>query len=183
MKTILSQSFFDRIHGKLLKIYSSPLSYLVIAAMAFYVGYNVFAIATVLAAFVCLPVVKKHLPETPPRLPKIVVVFLPFISAFLGALSSRPAQAQFFTKTKNLITSFVASSGGAGSGVTTSTQFIESVILFFQAILALYVIVGIIMTFNSMRNGDEWKDTAKMPMFVLLAGVVGDQIVGVISGK
>jgi hypothetical protein len=182
MKTILSQSFFDRIHEKLLKIYSSPPSYLVVAAMAFYVGYNIFAIAAVLAAFVCLPVVKKHLPQTPLRLPKIAGVLLPFISTFSGVLSSQPAQAQFFSKTKNLITSFVTSSGGA-AGVTTSTTFIDSIILFFQAMLAIYVIVGIIMTFNSMRNGDEWKDTAKMPMFVLLAGVVGDQIVGVISGK
>jgi hypothetical protein len=150
--------------------------------MAFYVGYNVFAIAAVLAAFVCLPAIKNHLPKTPPRLPKVVGVLLPFVSAFLGTLSSQPAQAQFFSKTKNLITSFVSSSGGS-AGVTTSNTFIDTVILFFQTILAVYVIVGIIMTFNSMRNGDEWKDTAKMPMFVLLAGVVGDQIVGVISGK
>jgi hypothetical protein len=181
MKTILSQSFFDQIHGKLLKIYSSPLSHLVVAPMAFFVGYNILAVAAVLAAFVCLPVVKKHLPKTPPRLPKIVGVFLPFVSAFLSTLSSKPAQAQFFSKTKTLLNDFVASSGS--TGISTSAKFIDSVILFIQLMLAMYVILGIVQSFNAMRSGDEWKDNAKLPAFVLFAGVVGDQLVGLITGK
>jgi hypothetical protein len=43
------------------------------------------------------------------------------------------------------------------------------------------MLIGLIQTVSAARQGDEWKDTAKMPFLVLVVGVMGDVLFGVIT--
>jgi hypothetical protein len=152
------------------EIYTNPWVYGVIAIASIVYNYQLIFLAALLNICICLT--EKKIYWT-----KSLAYFFAPLSAAIIMLNGKSANAQFFNKMKALAVKFTGSSGG-----TQSTTFIDTTILFFQLMLAIYVVVGIIQTFNAMRNGDEWKETAKLPFFVLLGGVLADISVGVIAG-
>jgi hypothetical protein len=106
------------------------------------------------------------------------VVFGLFAGVVLGLAFVEPSHAQFFNNAQNFIqTNFRTS----GSG-TTVTQAVSLVMNTLRMLFVMYVLFGIVQVFQAVRQGEEWKDLAKTPFFVVLSGTLGDVLVGAITG-
>jgi succinate dehydrogenase/fumarate reductase cytochrome b subunit len=97
----------------------------------------------------------------------------------LGLSFVEPSHAQFFNNAQVFIqTTF------KGSGLTDGTAggIIGLVMNTLRLLFVMYVLFGIVQVFQAVRQGEEWKDLAKTPFFVVLAGTLGDVLVGAIVG-
>jgi hypothetical protein len=97
----------------------------------------------------------------------------------LGLSFAQPSHAQFFNNAENFIKTTFKGSGltdGAAGGV------IGLVMNTLRLLFVMYMLFGIVQVFQAVRQGEEWKDLARTPFFVVLAGTLGDVLVGAITG-
>ena len=90
-----------------------------------------------------------------------------------------PSHAQFFTKAETFITTAVQANL---SGNTNTAVLIKLVMNTLRVLFVMYMLFGIVQVFQAVRQGEEWKDLARTPFFVMLAGTMGDVLVGAITG-
>jgi hypothetical protein len=103
----------------------------------------------------------------------------------LGLAFVEPSHAQFFNNAEQFIKSTFKGAGittEAGTGNTTGGSIVGLVMNTLRLLFVMYVLFGIVQVFQAVRQGEEWKDLAKTPFFVVLAGTLGDVLVGAIVG-
>jgi len=108
------------------------------------------------------------------------------MGAFLGFLAgitllawhSEPAQAQFFNNAQT----FFTKAFGQGNNSAGLTSMIALIINVIRALFILYLLFGLVQVINAQRQGEEWKDLAKTPFLVMMAGTIGDLLIGQIGG-
>jgi hypothetical protein len=111
----------------------------------------------------------------------------------LGLAFVDPSHGQFFYKTENFMNKVFAPSSPTASGTsavvvpvtngtTPSNPVIALVMNTLRLMFVMYMLFGIVQVFQAVRQGEEWKDLARTPFFVVLAGTLGDVLVGVIVG-
>jgi hypothetical protein len=88
-----------------------------------------------------------------------------------------PSHAQFFFKAETFLTTTLGGSTGLGS---TSANVIKLVMNTLRVMFVMYMLFGVVQVFQAVRQGEEWKDLARTPFFVMLAGTLGDVLVGAI---
>lgn len=103
-------------------------------------------------------------------------VMLGLLSGVVLALSFvEPSQAQFFSNAQNFVKHNFGNSGNVD-------KVVDLVMNTLRTLFVMYVLFGIVQVFQAVRQGEEWKDLAKTPFFVVLAGTLGDILVGAITG-
>jgi phosphatidylglycerophosphate synthase len=103
----------------------------------------------------------------------------------LGLAFVEPSHAQFFNNAQRFIEGTFRGSGistTAGTGPSTGGSIVGLVMNTLRLLFVMYVLFGIVQVFQAVRQGEEWKDLAKTPFFVVLAGTLGDVLVGAIVG-
>ena len=104
------------------------------------------------------------------------VVFGLFAGVVLGLAFVEPSHAQFFNNAQTFIqTNFK----GTGTNVAQAVSLVMNTL---RLLFVMYMLFGIVQVFQAVRQGEEWKDLAKTPFFVVLAGTLGDVLVGAITG-
>ncbi|MGG6297767.1 hypothetical protein ACQ4M4_25525 [Leptolyngbya sp. AN02str] len=106
------------------------------------------------------------------------LVFGILAGGFITLAWVEPAHAQFFGNAETFFTDMLAGSA-MGAGGTAIVGIVMNTI---RALFIIYLIFGLVSVINAARQGEEWKDLAKTPFMVLVCGVVGDVLVGAISG-
>jgi hypothetical protein len=103
----------------------------------------------------------------------------------LGLAMVEPSHGQFFGNAQRFIEGNFNQGLGTSSpaGGTTASGIIALVMNTLRLLFVMYVLFGIIQVFNAVRQGEEWKDLARTPFFVVLAGTLGDVLVGAIVGS
>jgi hypothetical protein len=111
----------------------------------------------------------------------------------LGLAFVDPSHGQFFYKTETFMNKVFAPSSPTASGLpttlpgtggtTTSHPVIALVMNTLRLMFVMYMLFGIVQVFQAVRQGEEWKDLARTPFFVVLAGTLGDVLVGAIVGS
>jgi hypothetical protein len=104
------------------------------------------------------------------------VVFGLLAGVVLGLSFAEPSHAQFFNGAQNFIKTNFKGAAGADTVVTLVMNTL-------RLLFVMYVLFGIVQVFQAVRQGEEWKDLAKTPFFVVLAGTMGDVLVGAITGS
>lgn len=74
----------------------------------------------------------------------------------------------------------IASNTGSGANFC---QINGIVINTMRALFVIYLIVGLVQVINAVRQGEEWKDVAKMPFLVLVVSILADTMIGFIAGN
>jgi hypothetical protein len=98
----------------------------------------------------------------------------------LGLAFADPSHAQFFGNAEKFIkTNFTPIGGGGGGG---GPDIVTLVMNTLRLLFVMYMLFGIVQVFQAVRQGEEWKDLARTPFFVVLAGTLGDVLVGAITG-
>jgi hypothetical protein len=98
----------------------------------------------------------------------------------LGLAFADPSHAQFFGNAEKFIkTNFTPKGGGGGGG---GPDIVSLVMNTLRLLFVMYMLFGIVQVFQAVRQGEEWKDLARTPFFVVLAGTIGDVLVGAITG-
>jgi hypothetical protein len=102
----------------------------------------------------------------------------------LGLAFVEPAHAQFFSNAQKFIENNFKLTGAAGVGGGTGAAggVIALVMNTLRLLFVMYMLFGIVQVFQAVRQGEEWKDLARTPFFVVLAGTLGDVLVGAITG-
>jgi hypothetical protein len=107
----------------------------------------------------------------------------------LGLAWVEPSHAQFFNNAEKFITKVIGSSAGAGAvgGAAAGSNgvgagVVSLVMNTLRLLFVMYMLFGIVQVFQAVRQGEEWKDLARTPFFVVLAGTLGDVLVGAITG-
>jgi hypothetical protein len=104
-------------------------------------------------------------------------ITLGLLSGVVLALSFvEPSHAQFFQNAQTFVKKNFQNSGNVASVV-------DLVMNTLRLLFVMYVLFGIVQVFQAVRQGEEWKDLAKTPFFVVLAGTLGDILVGAITGS
>jgi hypothetical protein len=104
-------------------------------------------------------------------------IILGLLSGIVLALSFvEPSHAQFFQNAQNFVKNNFQNSGN----VATVVDLVMNTL---RMLFVMYVLFGIVQVFQAVRQGEEWKDLAKTPFFVVLAGTLGDILVGAITGS
>lgn len=95
-----------------------------------------------------------------------------------------PAHAQFFGNAEKFINKVVSGNGAVGGAVggAVNTNVVALVMGTLRLLFVMYMLFGIVQVFQAVRQGEEWKDLARTPFFVVLAGTLGDVLVGAITG-
>jgi fumarate reductase subunit C len=104
----------------------------------------------------------------------------------LGLALAEPSHAQFFNNAETFIrNNFAGGSGlgGGAGGANAAGGVIALVMNTLRLLFVMYMLFGIVQVFQAVRQGEEWKDLARTPFFVVLAGTVGDVLVGAITGN
>jgi hypothetical protein len=96
----------------------------------------------------------------------------------LGLAFADPSHAQFFGNAEKFIKTNFTPKGGGGGGPDIVSLVMNTLRLLF----VMYMLFGIVQVFQAVRQGEEWKDLARTPFFVVLAGTIGDVLVGAITG-
>jgi hypothetical protein len=92
----------------------------------------------------------------------------------------QPAHAQFFNNAQNFMNrAFAGTGAGSGSGPTGVIALVMNTL---RMLFVMYMLFGVVQVFQAVRQGEEWKDLARTPFFVMLAGTMGDVLVGAIAG-
>jgi hypothetical protein len=110
------------------------------------------------------------------------VLFGLLAGVVLGLAIVDPSHAQFFGNAQRFIEGNFNQGLGSNGGSNTVSGVIGLVMNTLRLLFVMYVLFGIVQVFNAVRQGEEWKDLAKTPFFVVLAGTLGDVLVGAIVG-
>jgi hypothetical protein len=109
------------------------------------------------------------------------IIFGLFAGIVLGLAFAEPSHAVFFQQAETFITNSFKGSGVVDVDNTDTTKNIVVLVMnTLRLLFVMYVLFGIVQVFNAVRQGEEWKDLAKTPFFVVLAGTLGDILVGAI---
>jgi hypothetical protein len=111
------------------------------------------------------------------------VLFGLLAGVVLGLAIVEPSHAQFFNNAQKFIEGNFNQGLGNNGGSNAVSGVIGLVMNTLRLLFVMYVLFGIVQVFNAVRQGEEWKDLAKTPFFVVLAGTMGDVLVGAIVGK
>jgi hypothetical protein len=98
----------------------------------------------------------------------------------VGLAFVEPSHAQFFNNAQNFVTKVFKS---PGTSAATATDVVDLVMNTLRLLFVMYMLFGIVQVFQAVRQGEEWKDLARTPFFVVLAGTLGDVLVGAIVGS
>ncbi|MBD1856159.1 MULTISPECIES: hypothetical protein [Leptolyngbya] len=90
----------------------------------------------------------------------------------LGLSWVDPAHAQFFNRAEEFLNSF--------DGI--EPDIVTIVMNTIRALFVMYLIFALVQVINAARQGEEWKDLAKTPFIIVIIGVLGDILVGAITG-
>lgn len=90
----------------------------------------------------------------------------------LGLSWVDPAHAQFFGQAEAFLNSF------EGIDAAIVTIVMNTI----RALFVMYLIFALVQVINAARQGEEWKDLAKTPFIIVIIGVLGDVLVGAITG-
>jgi hypothetical protein len=93
-----------------------------------------------------------------------------------------PSHAQFFQKAETFLTTVTQGTNTAAAGPNNIANVIKLVMNTLRVLFVMYMLFGVVQVFQAVRQGEEWKDLARTPFFVLLAGTMGDVLIGVITG-
>jgi hypothetical protein len=92
-----------------------------------------------------------------------------------------PSHAQFFNNAQTFMTrAFQSTTPNANNAQAAAV--IPLVMNTLRMLFVMYMLFGIVQVFQAVRQGEEWKDLARTPFFVMLAGTMGDVLVGAIAG-
>jgi hypothetical protein len=109
----------------------------------------------------------------------IVVGLLAGITLCLAFVE--PSHAQFFNNAQTFMTrAFQSTTPNANNAQAAAV--IPLVMNTLRMLFVMYMLFGIVQVFQAVRQGEEWKDLARTPFFVMLAGTMGDVLVGAIAG-
>lgn len=118
-----------------------------------------------------------------------------FLILFAGLMVDS-SNAQFLNGAESFIKNSLCQSilqaatgaGGEGTNNASTTQAKDMVGmtgLFFtvlRVIMILYIITSIIKILNAAREDEDWKSLAKTPLIVVIALVIGDSLVSLVTG-
>jgi hypothetical protein len=90
-----------------------------------------------------------------------------------------PSHAQFFNNAQTFMTRAFQ---GTNGNTSQAAAVIPLVMNTLRMLFVMYMLFGIVQVFQAVRQGEEWKDLARTPFFVMLAGTMGDVLVGAIAG-
>jgi hypothetical protein len=116
------------------------------------------------------------------------IIFGLLAGVVLALAFIEPSHAQFFKNAETFINRAfptstapggVALPGGTGGA---SNGVVALVMNTLRLLFVMYMLFGIVQVFQAVRQGEEWKDLARTPFFVVLAGTLGDVLVGAITG-
>jgi hypothetical protein len=93
-----------------------------------------------------------------------------------------PSHAQFFQKAETFLTTVTQGTNTTAAGTNNIATVIKLVMNTLRVLFVMYMLFGVVQVFQAVRQGEEWKDLARTPFFVLLAGTMGDVLIGVITG-
>jgi hypothetical protein len=93
-----------------------------------------------------------------------------------------PSHAQFFQKAEAFLTTVTQGANAAAAGPNNTAVLIKLVMNTLRVLFVMYMLFGVVQVFQAVRQGEEWKDLARTPFFVLLAGTMGDVLIGAITG-
>jgi hypothetical protein len=120
------------------------------------------------------------------------IIFGLLAGVVLALAFIEPSHAQFFKNAETFINKAFGSSIGGGTGTgglpggvagtTGGNGVIALVMNTLRLLFVMYMLFGIVQVFQAVRQGEEWKDLARTPFFVVLAGTLGDVLVGAITG-
>jgi hypothetical protein len=99
----------------------------------------------------------------------------------MGMAFTGSAHAQFFNNAQNFANNIFKTPGQA-TAAQTGLDMVSLVMNTLRLLFVMYMLFGIVQVFQAVRQGEEWKDLARTPFFVLLAGTMGDVLVGAIAG-
>jgi hypothetical protein len=97
----------------------------------------------------------------------------------VGIAFAEPSHAQFFNNAENFVKNAFSATGASA---TTNSNIIALVMDTLRMLFVMYMLFGLVQVFQAVRQGEEWKDLARTPFFVVLAGTLGDVLVGAIAG-
>jgi hypothetical protein len=188
---ILASKFIASLH-ELLRKPLFAVSYLISAILCLFSGHSFLALSFLALCTFARPdlvwrmhglyreVLQRH------RLDPVLltgVIFGLLAGVVLGLAFVEPSHAQFFRNAETFITnSFGATLGGGGAGGAGGAGIIPLVMNTLRLLFVMYMLFGIVQVFQAVRQGEEWKDLARTPFFVVLAGTLGDVLVGAITG-
>jgi hypothetical protein len=116
-------------------------------------------------------------------------IALGLLAGFVLALAwVEPAHAQFFNNAETFINKVISGNGAVGgvaggaAGNGINAGVVKLVMNTLRLLFVMYMLFGIVQVFQAVRQGEEWKDLARTPFFVVLAGTLGDVLVGAITG-
>jgi hypothetical protein len=119
-------------------------------------------------------------------------IALGLLAGFVLALAwVEPAHAQFFGNAEKFVNKVISGNaavgagaigGGAPGGNAINAGVVSLVMNTLRLLFVMYMLFGIVQVFQAVRQGEEWKDLARTPFFVVLAGTLGDVLVGAITG-
>jgi hypothetical protein len=110
----------------------------------------------------------------------IVVGLLAGITLCLAFVE--PSHAQFFNNAQTFMTRAFQSTTTPNANNAQAAAVIPLVMNTLRMLFVMYMLFGIVQVFQAVRQGEEWKDLARTPFFVMLAGTMGDVLVGAIAG-
>jgi hypothetical protein len=111
------------------------------------------------------------------------IIFGLLAGVVLGLAFVEPSHAQFFNNAQNFITRAFSPTGPGPAGpAAPATAVVALVMNTLRLLFVMYMLFGIVQVFQAVRQGEEWKDLARTPFFVVLAGTLGDVLVGAIVG-
>jgi hypothetical protein len=114
-------------------------------------------------------------------------IALGLLAGFVLALAwVEPAHAQFFGNAEKFVNKVISGNAAAGAvaggGTAINAGVVSLVMNTLRLLFVMYMLFGIVQVFQAVRQGEEWKDLARTPFFVVLAGTLGDVLVGAITG-
>lgn len=101
-----------------------------------------------------------------------------------GGACSPDSVAGLFEGAQRLMLRIVndSTTGAAANTRTNMCNIVNTLINTMRAVFIIYLIVGLVQVINAIRQGEEWKDVAKIPLLVFMIGVFGDLLIKVIAG-
>jgi hypothetical protein len=119
-----------------------------------------------------------YLVASPKRFLFISRILLGFIAVTFLFTFIDPANAQFYTSTETWLKTQFATGSGA-TNITTSIALIFNVL---RALFVIYLGIALVRVIVAARNDDDWQQLARIPLILVLAVTLGDQLAKLITG-
>jgi hypothetical protein len=183
----VSNVFLDRLQDVLQCRFMSAI-YMISAVVCLFGGYTFLAFSLLLCCLYSNPIliwkaqkqyrsVLNHFGLNAVMLTGVLLGLLGGV--IVGLAFTEPSHAQFFNNAQNFVTKVFKS---PGTDAATATSVVDLVMNTLRLLFVMYMLFGIVQVFQAVRQGEEWKDLARTPFFVVLAGTLGDVLVGAIVG-